>query len=682
MPNEFSNIKLNQSSEKFYLVRIVPRRVVNSLLASIGGGKYQCTFNGAISKVTSNATQLTKVTTVTNPSEWSHDESTGIFTVYSTPSASNIVVLHYFLFYTGGRYRVLSEDPENAATTLRDWTPRIKTNPDISNSIQDVIQGNLQISLSSMTIINDQNEFEDHLTDNDSFNLCEAKVWLCLDSFENIQKIYNGRVSGISLSGNLVTFQFEDQLGGLLLLAYMGDTAGECYFTQDDFPNMHTNSSGQAIPYHIGKSSRFKTIPQVVTNLVDAQALDQSALPQAVCTDFDNEVATSKNREWGICRVSPDDFLDFGFTPSNVDNSDANFTRLTGTLAQVAKFYIGDTFIANQSSTDYYLRVLYIDRLNNYLYCTKEAAISTGAVVLGNDCPSIVITNEQAETYYCNYGRDYSTTVTTTSGSNKYLKITFANNFEANHAGLAVLDIGKYRVKYRVRPNYSSANHADVIDSLLTSAGLIVDATSIASAKVALDANCAFSIPQFDENEIKRYVDYIQLILKSAMSYLTLANDFEIEYHVFVAPSSASEITNIDILQNSFNVSIDYKDMAHQIIAYNPHWSHNEALTDASATETSLTARYLHGINNANRFRHVLEKITDRITSIAGVYAQRKVNYQFETKAINLDSILGNDLLLKRDGILGNEASKQVKIMAITKSPRKTKLITTDLLGI
>jgi hypothetical protein len=682
MPNNFSTIKLNQTSEKFYLIRLVPRRVVNSNLVSIGGGKYQATFNYPISSVMANDVSLTKVTTVLNPGEYSYDETTKALIVYSTPSASNIIVVNYYVFLTGGRYRVLNENPEDVNTPLRDWIPRIKTNPEISNSIENVIQGNLQISLSGMTIINDENEFEDYLTADDSFNLCEAKIWLCLDGVENIQKIYNGRVAGIGLSGNTVQLQFEDQLGGLLLPAYMGDDAGECYFTQNDFPNMNPNYSGALIHFIIGKASRFKTISESNPTLPDAQALDQSTLYNAICTDYDNELTTSNNREWGVCRVSGEGFLDFGFTPSNIDNTDPNFTRLTGTAGETGKFFIGDTFVVTQVMVNYYLRVIYTDRINNYLYCSKEGGISTGAVVTPNDCPSVLVTNESNETYLCLYGRDYTATVTTTSGGNKYLKITFVNNFETNHPGLAVLDPGKYKVKYRVRPDYSKANHAEVVKELLINAGLTVDAVSITAAKAALDSNCAFSIPQFDEGDFSRYVDYIQLILKSALSFLTLANDFEIEYRLFQSPTSTFEITDIDIIQNTYAIEINYKDMAHQIIAYNPHWSHNEGIVDASATEISLKAKYLHKINNANRFRHVLEKITDRIASIAGVYAERKALYKFDTKAINLDSILGDDLKIIRDGILGNETNKELKVISISKSPMKSKIIATDLLGL
>lgn len=682
MTNNFSTIKNNQTSEKFYLIRIIPRRAVNDDSISLGGGIYKCTFPFFPESVKANTTLLTRVTTVVNPYEYSYNELTEELIYYATPSSSNIIVVSYYLFYTGGRHRVVTQDPENTATPLRDWSPTIKSNPEIVMSIQNVVQGTLSISLSSLSLINEDQNFYNYLTDNDSFNKCEAKVWVCLNSAENIQKIYDGRVSSLSVTDDVVNIEFEDPFGELLSTTYLGDTPDECYFNTNDFPNMYSASIGLPIYYIIGKASRYKTIPESIATLTTAEKLDPSILYDAVCTNFTTNVSNITNRNWGLCRVSSDGLLGFGFTPSNINNTDPNFTRLDGTFAQIDKFIIGDTFEITQAMVSYYVRVLYVDRVNNYLYVTKEGAITTGAFVNPNSVPSIIVTNNSDEVYYCLYKRDYTETITTTSGGNKFISITFVNNFEANHIGMPILEPGVYDVRYRVRPDTTSAKHGSVIKMLLERAGLTVDSASITAANLALTSNCAFSIPTFDEGDYGRYIDYVQSILASTLSYITLANDFEIEYHLIQAPSSTEEVTDIDILEDSTSISIDYQDLAHQVIAYNPHWSSSEGVLTSSATVSSLKTKYLHNITNADRFVHVLEDITSRISAIAGVRGSRKSIYSFDTKVINLDNILGDDILLERRGILGGLTSKQLKIISISKSPSKTSLIATDLLGI
>jgi hypothetical protein len=188
MPNDFIDIKNDQASSKYYLVRMTPRRVINDELVSIGGGKYSCTFDFPISHVTLNFTNLNKVSLVSNPNEWSYDETTKELIIYATPSSVNIIVVSYFIFITGGRYRVLNEDPESSVGELRDWEPILVINPEVGQSIENIIEGKLSVNISSLSIVNDDRSFKKYLTDDDSFNNAAVNIWICLNKNENIQK--------------------------------------------------------------------------------------------------------------------------------------------------------------------------------------------------------------------------------------------------------------------------------------------------------------------------------------------------------------------------------------------------------------------------------------------------------------------------------------------------------------
>lgn len=544
-----------------------------------------------------------------------------------------------------------------------------------------MITSGLSVISSSVDLINTENEFEAYLTDNDSFYKAEVKTWLCLDDSENIQKIFDGKIINLNLSDNRVSVSFDDPLSLLLEQCYMGDASNECYFTLDQFPNLNPNTQNIPIPYIIGTASRYQTVADsAISTLTDAQKLDQSALMYGYCTSYTTNISTTTNREWGLCRVSSDGFLQFSFTPSSILNTDPNYTRLSGTSAEIGKYRIGDTFTVSYLASTYYVRTLYVDKINNYLYVTKEAAISTGASVNSNNCPAIVVTNESTETYYCLYGRDYTATVSNLS-NNKYLKITFTNNFEANHPGLTTLDPGTYRVKYRVRPDMTNGEHGDILYSLVLNSGLTPKLSTFTAANAILPVNANFSIPNFDETDFDSYIKYIQDILKSALGYITLNNDFEIEYHLFAAPTSTTEITDIDILKGEFRVEVDYKDIVHQIIGYNPHCSSNED-PNSSVTETSLVTKYLNNVTKVTRFRHVMEDMTNRLDKILAIRGERKATYNLSTKVINVDNILGEDIKIVRDGILGNVSEKNVKIISLSKSPKRTQILASDLLDL
>ncbi len=685
MTNNFSTIKNNQSSEKFYLLRIVPRRYINDDLTDNLDGTYSMTFPYFINGIKENGTDLSLTTGTPSSGEYSFNESTFTLTVYPT-SISNNIIVYYYLFYTGGRYRVVNEDPENSATSLRDWQPKILSNPSLRQSIEDVIVGNLKVFVSGATISNTDHEFEDYLTENDSFNGIDAKIWMCLDSTSNIQKIFDGKVSSISLGNKIVSLSFDDPYAKLLEKCFMGDDESEVYFNKDTYSNLETQYENRPIYYFVGSASSYLTIPANVTNLTSSQKLDQSTLYSATNISYSSTVSTTTNREWMIGRVSGDGFLQFGFTPSNISNADPNYTRLDGTANQVSVFRVGDTFVCSQSGNDYYLRVLYVDRTNNYLYCTKEGAISTGAVIGSNNCPSIVVTNRNDQNYYCMYGRDYSTTVTTTSGGNKLLKITFVNNFEANHAGLTALDPGLYSVKFRIRPDTTNAKHGSVIKSILESAGLTVNSSSITTANTSYSSNCCFSIPNQEEGDYKNYINYVQDVLKSAFSYISLNNSFEIVYKLYSSPSSSNEITDVDIIKDSLSVQIKYSDIVNQIIAYNPHYSADENKEDTSNspsyTVSDSKSKYLHNITRVTRFVHVMENINARLNELIKVRSSRYCVYDFSTKLINIDNILGDDIKLNTSGLLGNETTTQLKIVSLDKSTDKTGIIATDLLNL
>jgi hypothetical protein len=689
MANQFSSIKTNQASEKFYLIRMTPRRYINNAMTSIGGGLYTAPSSGfIIAGIKENGTPLTPVTGTPLAGQYNFDEENALLTIYpnSAPSSTNIIIVEHYLFYTQDRHRVVYEDPESNTTPLRDWVPRIRNNPVISSSVENIVFANLSINISSLTLINNNKEFNQYIGDDDSFHKAEIKIWLCLDEIENIQKIYDGKITRINLTETNVNFNFDDPLSGLVSPALMGDDS-DAYFNLNDIPNLFPNDNGRPIPYIFGSVSRYVTVADnTIAGLPTAQKVEQSSLYNAACINYTNAVSSTTNREWGLCRVDATGFLDFSFTPTNIDNSAPGYTRLDGTANEINKFKVGDTFRAEYLTVSYYLRVVYVDRANNYLYTTKEAALMSGAIVYANDCPTIVVTDEQANTHLCLAERDYTTSVTTTSGGNKYLKITFTDNFEANHAGLTALDPGAYKVKYRVRPDTTNHKHGSVVKSILENAGLSVDIASVTAANAALDVNCNFSIPTFDQVDYGTYVSYLERVLASAFAYIGLNNDFQIEYHLFQAPNSTNEVTDIDILKDSVTIEVNYQDIINQIVAYNPHYSASEAVENTSdspsATETYTKSKYLHDIKKTTRFVHFLESINARLAEIIKVRGERYALYNLDTKLINIDNIIGDDILLKTDTLLGGSTSKQLKIVRISKQPSKTNIIASDLLNL
>lgn len=676
MANNFVAIQNNQASDKFLLVRIEPARCLNTLLTLDSGSIYKCPFTFSLSKIEVNGVMYTEVSGTPIANQYSFiDNELKIF-LPGAPSGSVVIIAYYFIFYTSSQFRVVGKDPENPLVDLKEWEPRITTPPSIVQDIKNVLNGVLSISSSNLTIANNEDYFEQFISDNDSFYNKKILIWHCLDNTDNIKKIFSGKITAIKTSRTAVTFDINDDLASLLTPATMGDD--ELYFTNDHFINVDSNKEGFPIRYIFGTSSRYKTIADPLTTVAEAQRLDPDFMNEAVCTDFTNDIGVTVNRDFGLCRVGANGFESFSFTPSAVLQL-ADSTRLTGSSAQISKFTIGDTFYTSGSG-EYYGRVVYVDRVSNYLFTTKMASFILTDTIQSNNCPSIVIKN-LTDTYYPIYKRDYVATVSTLGSGNKLLEIEFMNNFEAT---LSMPDLNPQImvVAYKVKPKHSDQLHATVLNEILTKAGLSVNSASIAAMNAAFAENCAFSIPFFDEPDYNEYYKYIEILLQSTLGFIYLNNSFEIQYSLFTAPDSSSEITEADIIKDSYSIDIDYSDLVTTIIAYNPHFSSSEGVPTASATTENSVAKYLHGTDKTIRFRHVLEDFTAKILDHINLRSERYAEYVFATKQLNYLSEIGNDYLLSGLGLPNQAASRAVKILSLSKSSNKTNIRASDLLNI
>ena len=99
MANNFDSLKDNQQSEKFYFIRIRPRRRLNDGLTAIGGGLYSISFPFTLQNIEENGGLLTEVSGTPSSGEYSYNETTGVLTIFPINILDEIVA-HYYIFYT------------------------------------------------------------------------------------------------------------------------------------------------------------------------------------------------------------------------------------------------------------------------------------------------------------------------------------------------------------------------------------------------------------------------------------------------------------------------------------------------------------------------------------------------------------------------------------------------------
>lgn len=713
MTNNFNSLKANQSSQRFSLVRLEPGRYANDDLVSIGGGKYTLTFKpdtvnpGIISKVQANGVNQNKIAVVANPTDWSYSETTGLLTIYSTPSSSNIIVIFYYLFYTGDKFQYTYETPDDNTTTRREWIPRLKSYPSLSSTMENAITGQISISSSSLVLINNSFEFQYYLSSKDTFSRKSISIWNCIDDVGNVQKVYQGTIVDLSLSRTEVTINFEDHFSVLSLPCYFGDNSSENYFNLNDNTSLEPSKNMKPIPMFFGIMSSYSLQSYLLLgatlNFAQAEPLT-TKMNEAACTNFSALLTTSVNRVWGLGRVK-DDIFDCGINITSTTYDSTNFVLyIYLTAAMIANFRIGDTFQATRAGVAKYLRVMWIDRVNNFLLCGADASWSANRTLTAGD-PIVSKSNavqlaiaQGSKVFYPQFGRDYSVSTSATSGGNKYVYITFTNNFEANlmstqsgggdlNTAMTALNPQVDKVYFSIKVNQTNINHANVVKFLLQSAGLTVLASSITAAAAALAVNASFSIPMLGESNYGSYFSYLQILCQSAFGYLTHDNAFNVAYNLFATPAGTNTISDDVALADSFKTILRYKDIVTQMLATNAHISASEPLDTSitmsvpasTASVKSTKAQYLHGIINTVNFVHVLESISTVLANIMKVREERYAEYSYDAATANIDSNPGDDVLLSKTGLLGNESSKSAKIMQIKKDPGKTQVSCSDL---
>jgi hypothetical protein len=717
MTNNYSTVKNNLASAKIILVRMKPARYITASLANTSGKTWGMTFPfDNCPALTVDGLAYTKEYTGTPADrEFYFNETTKQVLINLTTDETiggggvltNIVIANYYLFYTNDIGRYLSEDPEDSSTNLRYWEPRVIGIPSFELSQDSIIDGFFTIGSTSLKLKNGDDNFQQYLSDDDSFNRKEVKIWHCLNKAENIKKFYFGFTVKLSLDNSSVTITIDDAFSALKNKYLCNTTSTGSTFNNSNF-TVESTEKDKPILKLFSYSSKTSTVDNFSEKYTVAQHITlQPVQDYYIFTDawkatnvsYNSTRSTSNNRTWACCKTI-NSTIDINVASVAADGS----LIKVGVLATLY-FTPGDNiYITKGVNTYYRYYVIEVDATNGYIYLSGDIAnidtdcqlhipaISVVQITVGNDASGKEVVIQ------CAYGIDYSLTVI-----DNILCIKFSTNFESTY------EIAAYEIAAGLSPNadikfraYSigddlepvhTGTHATAVKQILEFCGLTVNSASITQAKSDCLSNSEFTIPYWSESEVPTCQDILEKILKCTLGYLVLNDDFEIEYKIAQAPSSSTELGDNEIVEDSFSQEIDYADIYDTVVFFNDHISYifndrNKVKrfvkdTSANLVETPKTT-YLHGVSSINYFQHVLtEDSVYRVrTNIAALLANRKLFLNLKTKGINFESLIGDDFKITSSKIIGSAGYKTAKILKINKSGIDTELRLSDLLGL
>jgi len=618
-----STEKLKPASERFMLIKVTPDRYINDDLSDDGGGEYSITFPFPyIETVKRNGTALTLVTSFTGNDQYKWDGSTLTVKLAAAPSSTNIVIAFYNIYLTGTQARYFPKDPESAESASNEvveWLPRVDKYPSISQTIRNISEGILSYSASSLSIINEGYYFDQYLTDNDSFSNKDIRVWQCINTVDNIQLVFAGKIKNISYDSQRISFTAFDPFSKFSENAYFLDPDYEAFFLDSIYTSLVPNASGNPCPYWTARSAHRLNIALVSGPFLLPNFAEGS---QATCIGYDalNPPSTSNNRSYALCRVGSGGLkvLDFGTTVRQVAyGSSARLYKITGGNLKIGDqfTYGGKYFMVIYSGDDFTYSGNTYDTI---VYDTEPAILGPFtlpptdlAVVTPAETPPILFTeglgdpSSPGQNAFA-WGHEYTWGYISTEGGNKIITVslnsgTSSPEYSKFLSGTA-LDPTSGALQYVVDPA-DTFTHAEFIEKLCDDVGIPVNAASFAAADASLSANVHVSIPNINETTYRPISGYIEDVLRSTGGYLTINKDFEAEYHLLDSPAGTGEqVDDTSILQGSLKESIDYNDIKTTIIAKNPHYPLAIG-EDGYIRDSSLKSKYLNEIDVTDRFK-------------------------------------------------------------------------------
>ena len=671
----FSDEIQKVSSERFVIARLEPARFINDDLSNPSSNVYTTTLTGFIvSKVQRSGADLTEVADTPNSNgEWNFNESTGVLTIYSTSApntTTNVFVVFHYLFYSTDYDREYPEDVTSGDTRL--WQGRITKVPSVSQSIKNgITSAQITSSTSNLSLANADDSFQSYLGLNDSFANKSASSWMVVNN--QIQKIFEGKITAISAQGENVTINLNDSLNIILNEpAYLGEDVEDVVASTSKYSNLRKSDIGKPIPIIYGRSSKYNLTQasrQLSTDIAIAfgyrSYLDYDSPFKGINTDTTTSSPLAKN--WDLCRVPIGVNLysktfDSGDFPQNVtfeeiqrQNSAVSETQLgvvsRGGIVLSGFDYdieIGDTMQYTHSGTDYDAVITGIqfsttpDETTIYFVSEQVTTSSpltiTAAEITAN--PSIVIWNSGASETY-DHGvrlkrdafilipnRDYTWSYETLNNS-KLIKVALTSTWASTeiHIDNLTPDISAADRKtffvtsssndmelvYKIHTDDALSNHSDAVKHIVESNGLSTESTSFAASQSDFDADVQMSIPLAGETSYSPLKTYIEIIMRSALSTIYSDSDSKIVYKIFEAPSTGGTFIDENIFTKPLDASLDYRDITTSYRWFNNNVPHYGIYTNSyitDATSQNYVAQHLHQTSKSEDIEHVLRDIT------------------------------------------------------------------------
>jgi hypothetical protein len=328
------------------IAKVMPKEIVTISVVHSGNVK-KYTYSDYITSILGGS-KKTSLASLATEGDWYQDRSSGIL-YYYTASSSKTVVITFSLFIKTGNSEPLNVSLLDATSDLVTYEGRLSESS-FSQNIEDISNGTLAVSATSISIINTDSFYNYLARDSVSFKASDIEVYLYINEISNGTVVFKGVVESAKFADSM-TLEVKDSIKKLQSPPNFSSYEGDYRLTSsgqfgDPTPNAVSEENyGKPIPLILGEdvSYRIKKTPipvftkdytnsdgditTLVDRVVDSYEIDEEdALPA-----YDLGIL------WGI--IGYVDELNFNGTIKETYSCDAKYFSCCRTINSVKTSY-------------------------------------------------------------------------------------------------------------------------------------------------------------------------------------------------------------------------------------------------------------------------------------------------------------------------------------------------------
>lgn len=245
----------NASNIKTLVCRCFPTELV--VLSDIYATNIRrCTYVGYIKEIKSSAGISSKKTSKDNlvsDHDWFHDRDKSILYYRMLGSSSVSVVVTFGFFFKTGDTEPLHVDINDLNSELVMYDGRMNETSFIQ-SIDDVSNGVLSCSSTSISLINNDGFYQTLCKDAVSFKNAALEVWIFYNVVPNNCILFKGYIESATFRSKEVIFEAKDFNKILQNVAKFTSVESEYVTDKTTYPSMLDTNVGKEIPFLLGRS--------------------------------------------------------------------------------------------------------------------------------------------------------------------------------------------------------------------------------------------------------------------------------------------------------------------------------------------------------------------------------------------------------------------------------------------